>query len=34
MGIPDLRLINPKVPILDAARALGLMVGANGNVDC
>lgn len=34
MGIPDLRFINRKVPIIDAARALGLRISANGNIHC
>lgn len=33
MGIPDLKFINRKIPIIDVARALGLEVGAN-NVHC
>jgi hypothetical protein len=34
MGIPDLRFINRKVPVLDVARALDLKIGANGNIHC
>jgi hypothetical protein len=34
MGIPDLRFINRKVPIVDVARALDLKVGVNGNIHC
>jgi hypothetical protein len=34
MGVPDLRFINRKVPIIEVARALDLRIGANGNIHC
>ena len=34
MGIPDLRYIHRKIPIVDVARALNLRIGTNGNIHC
>ena len=33
-GIPDLRFINRKLPIIDVARALNLRIGTNGHIHC
>ncbi len=34
MGVPDLKFINRKVPIIDVARALDLRIGTNENIHC
>jgi hypothetical protein len=34
MGVPDLKFINRRVPIIEVAQKLGLRVGSNGNIHC
>ena len=34
MGIPDLRFINRKIPIIEVARVLDLRFGDNGHIHC